>query len=106
MPTSTVLFEPDNDADLDLLVKLAARLGVKTTLGPPNDPSISATVAAARTAYLNALLHKVYGSWQSDESGEELVKQIYEARTNNSRRDDEIELLMNGPRNVPPTSET
>jgi|GEM_PF-3475077 len=33
----------------------------------------------------NKLLDQVFGSWQSDETGEELVRQIYEARQDNPR---------------------
>lgn len=33
----------------------------------------------------NDLLDKVFGSWQSDETGEELVRQIYEARQDKPR---------------------
>lgn len=33
----------------------------------------------------NALLDQVFGSWQSDETGEELVRQIYEARQDQPR---------------------
>lgn len=33
----------------------------------------------------NALLDQVFGSWQSDETGEQLVRQIYEARQDKPR---------------------
>ena len=36
----------------------------------------------------NELLDQVFGSWQSDETGEELVRQIYEARQDKPREVD------------------
>lgn len=97
MATTLLLLEPDEAADLNLFLKLAERLGVKATLGPPATPAFAESLTAARNQYLNELLHEVAGSWQSDESGEELVKQIYEARTHNAHRDAEIEALLSGP---------
>lgn len=87
MPTSLIL-EPDNDADLQLLLQLARRLGVKATVVPGLD--------ARSEAEREESFYNLFGAWKSDESDDELVKQIYEARTNNDRRDAEIEALMNG----------
>lgn len=100
-----LLLEPDEAADLHLFLKLAERLGVRATLGPSAAPAFAKSLIAARNHYLHELLHQVYGAWQSEESGEELVKQIYEARTNNLHRDAEIETLLNSPaaKDTPPS---
>ena len=79
MPTTLVL-ESANDADLDLLLHLAQRLGVKATTTP------SAKTSAAEQA---RLLDEFAGSWQSDEDGTELARQIQEARY---FRDRDVEL--------------
>lgn len=70
MPTTLVL-ESVNDADLDLLLHLAQRLGVKAT---PTPATKTSDTERAR------LLDEFAGSWQSDEDGTELARQIREAR--------------------------
>lgn len=52
--------------------------------------SLSATQYSAGNSRLseqqqNELLDQVFGSWQSDETGEELVRQIYQARQDKPR---------------------
>lgn len=79
MPTTLVL-ESVNDADLDLLLHLAQRLGVKAITTPSAKTS---DVEQAR------LLVEFAGSWQSDEDGTELARQIRETRY---FRDRDVEL--------------
>lgn len=52
--------------------------------------SLNATQHSAGNSRLseqqqNELLDQVFGSWQSDETGEELVRQIYQARQDKPR---------------------
>ena len=77
---TTLVLESANDADLDLLLHLAQRLGVKAITTP--SPKTS-SVEQAR------LLDEFAGSWQSDEDGTELARQIREAR---HFRDRDVEL--------------
>lgn len=79
MPITLVL-EPSNEADLDLLLHLAQRLGVKATTTSP---------ARATAAAQAQLVDEFAGSWQSDEDGTELARQIREARY---FRDRDVEL--------------
>ena len=79
MPTTLVL-ESANAADLDLLLHLAQRLGVKATTTP------SVKTSNAEQA---RLLEEFAGSWQSEEDGTELARQIQEAR---HFRDRDVEL--------------
>mgnify|MGYP001055024922 CR=1 FL=1 len=44
---------------------------------------------AESNEYKDALLDSLFGSWESEESGEELVKMIYSSR-NDSHRDIEL----------------
>ena len=80
MPTTLVL-ESANDADLDLLLHLAQRLGVKAT----PSPSTTTTSAEERRQRFLALA----GSWQSDESGDDINQMLRESRY---FRDRDIEL--------------
>jgi hypothetical protein len=77
---TTLVLESANDADLDLLLHPAQRLGVKAT-----------TTSSTKTsdAEQARLLDEFAGSWQSDEDGTELARQIREARY---FRDREVEL--------------
>lgn len=77
---TTLVLESANDADFDLLLHLAQRLGVKAT-----------TVPSAKTSDVEQtrLLDEFAGSWQSDEDGTELARQIREARY---FRDRDVEL--------------
>ena len=77
---TTLVLESANDADLDLLLHLAQRLGVKATTTPSPKPS---NVEQAR------LLEEFAGSWQSEEDGTELARQIREGRY---FRDRDVEL--------------
>lgn len=77
---STIILEPTNEADATLLLSLAHRLGVKATTTPSTNAS-----AAERTR----LVEEFAGSWQSDEDGTELARQLREARY---FRDRDVEL--------------
>lgn len=77
---TTLVLESANDADLDLLLHLAQRLGVKATTTPSPKPS---------NAEQARLLDEFAGSWQSEEDGTELARQIREARY---FRDRDVEL--------------
>jgi homospermidine synthase len=77
---TTLILESANDADLDLLLHLAQRLGVKVTTTP------SANTSDTEQA---RLLDEFAGSWQSEENGTELARQIREARY---FRDRDVEL--------------
>lgn len=79
MPT-TLILESANDADLDLLLHLAQRLGVKATTTPS---------AKASDAEQTRLVAEFAGSWQSEENGTELARQIQEGRY---FRDRDVEL--------------
>ena len=81
MPTTLVL-EPANDADLKLLLSLAQRLGVKATTAATSVAGISAAEQAR-------LVEEFAGSWQSEEDGTELARQLREARY---FRDRDVEL--------------
>ena len=72
MPTTLVL-EPANEADLNLLLNLAQRLGVKVTTAETWTVEISA-------AERSRLMEEFAGSWQSEEDGTELARQLREAR--------------------------
>lgn len=77
---TTLVLESANDADLDLLLHLAQRLGVKATATP--SPKTSSAEQAR-------LIDEFAGSWQSDEDGTELARQLREARY---FRDRDVEL--------------
>ena len=86
--------EPANEADLQLLLALAQRMGIKATVRQIADK--------LSEAQQNELLHQVFGAWKDEVSGEEMVREIYAARTNNARRDAEIEALFSNPPVEPP----
>jgi hypothetical protein len=77
---TTLILESANDADLDLLLHLAQRLGVKATTTPS---------AKASDAEQTRLVDEFAGSWQSEENGTELARQIQEGRY---FRDRDVEL--------------
>ena len=78
---TTLVLEPTNDSDLHLLLSLAQRLGVKATATPQ-----ASTVSPdeRRQRFLAAA-----GTWQSDESGDEINQMLRESR---QFRDREVEL--------------
>ncbi len=73
MPATLVL-EPTDDADLHLLLSLAQRLGVKATATPAAKLSLE-----ERERRFMAL----FGSWQSDETGDEINRMLRESRQSN-----------------------
>lgn len=77
---STIVLEPANEADADLLLSLARRLGVKATVSPS-----SVVSAEERERRFLAL----FGAWQSDETGDELNQMLRESR-NFTRPDVEL----------------
>lgn len=79
--STTLVLEPTNEADLHLLLSLAQRLGVKATATPP----VSSISPEERKRRFLALA----GSWQSDESGDEINQMLRESR---QFRDRDVEL--------------
>jgi len=69
---NTLILETANDADLDLLLHLAQRLGVKATASPP---TTTVSPEERRRLFLS-----LAGSWQSDESGDEINQMLRESR--------------------------
>ena len=76
-----LVLEPTNDSDLHQLLILAQRLGVKATA----TPSFTAVSEEERRRRFLELA----GSWQSDESGDEINKMLMESR---HFRDRDVEL--------------
>jgi hypothetical protein len=65
----TLILETDNENDYYLLTELVKRLGIKF--------SEKETETIDEQAQL---FRRLFGSWQSEKPGNELVKEIYEAR--------------------------
>ena len=76
MQPHVLSFETTNEYAIQELVSLAHRLGVKVS----DMPAPSRQVDVARRA---ALFRSLFGAWQSEESGEELNRQLMEARQSN-----------------------
>lgn len=66
----TLVLKPTNAHDFQLLLGLAHRLGVEVAQEPTPD-----------TTQLEARFFALVGSWQSEETGEELNAQLQAART-------------------------
>lgn len=79
--TRIITIEIQNDQDFDLMKGLAQRLGLQTK------ESFLATNTSKTEQ--EAAFKKFAGSWQGDESADELVDLIYSARHDSPR---EIEL--------------
>ena len=73
MQPHTLLFETSNESAIRELISLAQRLGVKVT----DTPASAAKLDMAERA---RLFRSLFGAWQSEESGEELNRQLREAR--------------------------
>lgn len=71
---TTLILETTNDSDLHLLLSLAQRLGVKATASP---------AAKLASEERERRLMASFGSWQSDESGDEINKMLQESRQSN-----------------------
>ena len=69
---TTLVLEPANDSDLHLLLNLAQRLGVKATASRPTTP--------VSPEERRRLCLALAGSWQSDESGDEINQMLRESR--------------------------
>ena len=52
---------------------------------PPETPATAGATSELTEAEQNALLYKVFGGWQSDVSGDEMVRQIYADRRDQPR---------------------
>ena len=68
----TLVLKPTNPQDFQLLLGLAHRLGVEVSQVPTPDAT-----------QLEARFFALAGSWQSDETGEELNAQLQAARLSN-----------------------
>ena len=72
--STTLLLEPTNDADLHLLLSLAQRLGIKAT---------ASLVAKISLEERERRFQALFGSWQSDETGDEINKMLQGSRQSN-----------------------
>ena len=72
----TLTLKIDNDADLQLFLELARRMGVKTTAVP--------VMKARSEAEREESFFKLFGAWKSDESGEEMLRRMNEGRYDES----------------------
>lgn len=68
----TLVLKPTNVQDFQLLLSLAHRLGVEVLQAPAPD-----------AAQLESRFFALAGSWQSEETGEELNAQLQAARLSN-----------------------
>ena len=80
---------PDEKADLFVRLLQFLPPGLTAHFSRP-DLNQSADIAGPESAELTdaeekQLLHELFGAWKSDVSGEEMVRQIYEARQSNHR---------------------
>jgi hypothetical protein len=74
MQPHVLSFETNNEYAIQELMSLAHRLGVKVS------ETTVTTSRQADVARRAALFRSLFGAWQSDESGEELNRQLREAR--------------------------
>ena len=65
----TLILETDNENDYHSLTELVKRLGIKFS------EKSSETIDKQ-----TQLLKRLFGSWQSEKSGNEIVNEIYQAR--------------------------
>lgn len=77
--TRIITIETQNDQDFDLVKGLAERMGLHTQVRVSAVDEIDQKVA----------FEKFIGSWQGEETGDELVDMIYSARNDKGR---DIEL--------------
>jgi hypothetical protein len=70
--TTTLILEHANEADVQQLLRLAQQLGVKATA----TPAVTTMSAEERRQRFLALA----GSWQSDESGDEINQMLRDSR--------------------------
>ncbi|GAB2763498.1 hypothetical protein GCM10027275_00640 [Rhabdobacter roseus] len=79
--THKILIETQTDTDFELIVGLARRLGLHTRELPIE--------SSENLVEQEQILKDLYGSWQSEESGDELAAMIQQARQDTPR---DIEL--------------
>jgi hypothetical protein len=70
----TLILETDNENDYHLLTELVKRLGIKFS------EKSSETIDEQAQ-----LFKRLFGSWQSEKSGNEIVNEIYQARNDYPR---------------------
>ena len=70
----TLILETDNENDYHLLTELVKRLGIK--FSEKSNETIDEQAQ---------LFKRLFGSWQSEKSGNEIVNEIYQARNDTSR---------------------
>jgi hypothetical protein len=70
----TLILETDNENDYYLLTELVKRLGIK--FSEKNSETIDEQAQ---------LFKRLFGSWQSEKSGDELVNEIYNNRNDSPR---------------------
>jgi hypothetical protein len=70
----TLILETDNENDYHLLTELVKRLGIK--FSEKSNETIDEQAQ---------LFKRLFGSWQSEKSGNEIVNEIYQARNDSPR---------------------
>lgn len=70
----TLILETDNENDYHLLTELVKRMGIKFS------EKSSETIDEQ-----GQLFKRLFGSWQSENSGSEIVEEIYQARNDSPR---------------------
>ena len=71
----TLILETDNENDYNLLTELVKRLGIK----------FSEKVSGETIDEQAQLFKRLFGSWQSEKSGNEIVNEIYQSRNDSPR---------------------
>lgn len=71
----TVILHPNDNKELSFLVALLEKLNISFQIKEEQ---------AARNEEAN-LIKELYGSWKSEETGEELIREIYAARKESKR---------------------
>lgn len=70
----TLILETDNENDYHLLTELVKRLGIK--FSEKSNETIDEQAQ---------LFKRLFGSWQSEKSGNEIVDEIYQGRNDSPR---------------------
>ncbi len=89
--THILTIETNNTAYFERFKKLARKLGVNTI---EKHDGAASVVSGEKTQAKSAkekeeLFYSLFGSWEGDETGDELIKQIYSGRISGTR---DIEL--------------
>ncbi len=90
--THTLTIETSNSTYFEQFKRLARKLGV--TAIEKHEDTTASSIAGKEIGPESAdekeeLFYSLFGSWEGDETGDELVRQIYSARVSNTR---DIEL--------------